>query len=318
MKRASKYRIRNWAKYNKSLVQRGSLTIWFSEDAIAAWIEEPADKNERGRPKIYSDEAILSSLIIRAVFHLPLRALQGFLCSLVSLLHLTVPIPHYSRICRRSAGLGCHVRRLTTKRPTDLVFDSSGLKVYGEGEWKVRQHGKSKRRTWRKIHLAICPDTHEIVMECLTENNIADCSVLTEMSSRLPSSVKRVYGDGAYDSSECRQALVHRGIEPLIPPQRKAVSLDSSPHSWRQHRNKAVSEILGLGGDDEARSLWKKLKGYHRRSLVETAMFRFKALFGGSLRARKMLNQKAEVLAACLAMNKMNSLGMPRGEWSRV
>jgi hypothetical protein len=89
----------------------------------------------------------------------------------------------------------------------------------------------------------------------------------------------------------------------------------SSKGAWRRHRNDAVAEILGLGGDDEARSLWKRLKGYHRRSLVETAMFRFKALFGGSLKARKRPNQRAEVLAACLAVNKMNGLGMPQGGW---
>ena len=132
--------------------------------------------------------------------------------------------------------------------------------------------------------------------------------MLASMSRQIPSSVKRVYGDGAYDTSECRKALARLGIEPLIPPQKNAVSKSVATNSWRDHRNDAVAEILGLGGDDEARNLWKRLKGYHRRSLVETAMFRFKTLFGGSLKARKMANQRAEVMVACLALNKMNGL----------
>jgi hypothetical protein len=316
MKGATQYRIRNWAEYNKSLVQRGSLTVWFSDDAIKTWIEELPGKTKRGRPRIYSDEAIMSALIIREIYHLPLRALQGFLLSLVSLLRLTIPIPHYSRICRRSANLGTQIKRLSRKRPTDLVFDSTGLKVYGEGEWKVRQHGKSKRRTWRKIHLAICPDTHEIIMECLTENNVADCSAMVAMSPLIPTSVKRVYGDGAYDTFECHKTLVRQGINPVIPPHRNAVpQKELLPNPRGKSRDDSVFEIMGLGGDEAARALWKKLRGYHRRSLAETAMFRLKTLFGGSLRARKTPNQRAEVLAACLAVNKMNRLGMPKGEW---
>ena len=315
MKRDSKYRIRNWADYNKSMIQRGSITIWFSEDVIKGWTEKSSSNASRGRPRLYSDQAILTALILRAVFHLPLRALQGFLTSLVCLLRVDLPIPHYSRICRRASEAGKQIKRLSRKRPTDLVFDSSGLKVYGEGEWKVRQHGKSKRRTWRKVHLAICPDTHEIVLETLTENNIADCTVMADVCDQIPGSVEKVYGDGAYDTSECREALVRLGIEPIIPPQKNAVSKTAPLNSGRSHRNEGVAEISGLGGDDAARKLWKKLKGYHRRSLVETAMYRFKALIGGSLRSRRMPNQKAEVLAACLAINKMTGLGMPLGEW---
>jgi hypothetical protein len=315
MKSASRYRIRNWADYNKSLVQRGSLTVWFSDDAAKNWLEKPSSNMKKGHPRVYSDEAIVSALIIRGVFHLPLRALQGFLLSLVSLLQLALPVPDYSRICRRSASLGALIKRLSKKRPTDLVFDSTGLKVYGEGEWKVRQHGKTKRRTWRKVHLAICPDTNEIVMECLTENNVADCSVMVSMSPLIPPSVRRVYGDGAYDTSECRRVLANLGIESVIPPQKNAVVQESHNDPWRHFRNDAIAEIAGLGGDEKARSLWKKLKKYHRRSLAETAMFRLKTLFGGSLKSRTPANQRAEIMACCLAINEMNRLGMPKGEW---
>ena len=311
MKNTAKYRIRNWKQYNKSLIQRGSITIWFSEDVIASWLANPSATRGPGRPFTYSDEAVLCALMIRLVFHLPLRALQGFLQSMISILGLCIPVPHYSRICRRAATLNTCIKRFSRKRPTDLVFDSTGLRVYGEGEWKVRQHGKSKRRTWRKVHLAICPDSHEILMGVLTENNVADCSVMEEMSGQIPTSVERVYADGAYDTSRCRKALVKLGIDPIIPPQKNAI-LQAGSDDWQTHRNASIKEIRGLGGDDEAKKLWKRLRGYHRRSLGETATFRLKKLFGSSLRTRKFPYQKAEIYAACLAINKMNALGMPK------
>jgi hypothetical protein len=103
------------------------------------------------------------------------------------------------------------------------------------------------------------------------------------------------------------------GSRPIIPPNRNAVfRKDASPSN--KERNNSVLEIIGLGGNDAARKLWKKLKGYHRRSLVETAMFRFKRLFGSDLRNRRLDTQRAEVRAKCQALNRMTRLGMPNSE----
>jgi hypothetical protein len=313
MEQKSSYRIRNWSEYNRALVQRGNISVWFSEDAVQKWLA-PKDKKQ-GHPKLYSNDAILCALILRSVYHLPLRSLQGFLCALVATLGLLLPVPCYTQICRRAKNLGKKIQRLNhTKNITDIVVDSSGLKVFGEGEWKVRTHGKSKRRVWRKIHLAVCPDTHEIVLSCLTESNEADCKAFGKMAAHLPPTIERAYLDGAYDKEECYQRLHEQNIDPRIVPQKGAV-LREQP--WMRHRNNAIYEIRGLGGDDEARKIWKKLKGYHRRSLVETGMYRFKTLFGGGLRARKMAYQQGEVFAKAIAMNKMTRLGMPKGEWTK-
>ena len=305
------YRVKNWGEYNTALIQRGNISVWFSEDAIQKW--RAPKQSGKGHPRPYSDDAILCALLLRAVYNLPLRALQGFLGALVSLMVLSLPIPCYTQICRRARFLGQRIKRLCKKRKiTDIVIDSTGLKVYGEGEWKVRQHGASKRRTWRKIHLAICPDSHEIVLSFLTENSKSDGEAFIKMANNLPDTIDRAYFDGAYDKEGCYRKLYEKNTDPILPPQRGAV-LHRVP--WMKSRNDSIQEIIGLGGEDGGRKLWKKLKGYHRRSLAETGMYRFKTLFGGKLRARKMVYQKAEIYTKAMAMNKMTNLGMPKGKW---
>ena len=308
-----KYHIRNWSQYNKSLIQRGSITVWFSEDTVEKWLA-PGEKGKRGRPKVYSDDAILTALIIRSVFHLPLRALEGFLRSLILLMGLGLRVPSYTQICRRAKYLKAGINRYSNNQVKDLVIDSTGLKVYGEGEWKVRQHGHSKRRIWRKLHLAVCPDSNEVIFEILTENSKSDCEVYPELLKAIPKTTERTYGDGAYDTKKCYQASDQHGLQLITPPQKNAVYRKNAP-SYLKSRNDAILEILGLGGDGEARKLWKKLKGYHLRSLSETAMFRFKALFGSHLKARGIQAQKAEVRAKCEALNIITGLGMPESEW---
>jgi len=310
----ARYNIRNWAEYNRALEQRGSLTIWFSSESIEKWVAEKNGK--RGRPYLYSNDAILCALMLKAVYHVPFRQLRGLLNSLVILLGITLPIPCYTRICRRAKDLGQKIKKLSSKQPTDIVFDSTGLKVYGEGEWKVRQHGVSKRRTWRKIHLAVCPTSHDIILEQTTGNDVADCEAISQMEHELPGSLKRGYGDGAYDKESCYKVFYRTGIKPIIPPQKNAILHETKP--WMRPRDDSLKEITGLGGDEDARKLWKKLKGYHLRSISETAMYRFKKLFGSMLSCRKLHYQKAEVFTKCLVINRMNELGMPKGKWTYV
>lgn len=312
----TKYHIRNWPEYNKALVNRGSLTIWFSKESVDKWNAEPG--RTRGRPKIYSDEAILCALMIKAVYKLPFRALRGLILSMIGLLGLCLKVPCYTRICRRAAELGQEIQRFGSKKITDIVFDSSGLKVYGEGEWKVKKHGKSKHRTWRKLHLAVCPDSHDVVISYLGENSEADCEAAPKMTPYLPRSVTRSYGDGAYDTESVRADLHEHDIDSIIPPKRGAVLHDLEAEPWMKNRNDAIRAILGLGNDDEARKIWKILAGYHRRSLGETAFYRWKTLLGEKLQARKLKNQRAEVYAKSNVLNKMTALGMPKGEWVAV
>ena len=282
-----KYQINNWSQYNKSLIQRGSITLWFSNEYIEKW--RPSSlSGKKGRPNFYSDDAILCCLMIRTIYHLPLRSLQGFLFSIARLLNLSISIPSYTQICRRAKGLGKKLKKLSSRRPYDIVFDSTGLKVYGEGEWKVKQHGVSKRRMWRKLHIGMDPNSGEIIVAELTDNGVGsgDGKVAGEMIKKVPKGLKNVYGDGAYDSIKFRKEIDRIGAHPIIPPQRGAI-ISNRTESVMIERDNAIKEILGLGGDEEAIRLWKQFKGYHKRSLLETAMYRIKQITGSGLRSRE-------------------------------
>lgn len=307
----SRYKVRNWSQYNESLKKRGSLSLWISEDAIKKW-KSPKNPRFIGAPQKYSNDAILCMMMIKVVYHLPYRQLIGFLVQIFTLMGLDLPIPHFTTVADRARSLGSVFKKLSKSNPKDLVFDSSGFKIYGEGEWQMRKHGKQKRRRWKKFHIGICPKTHEIVLAEVTELEVADCEVAPNLIKKAPRSVKRVLGDGAYDTFECYKSAYERGYELLVPPRSGAVLKDGDD-PWVKKRNESISEIIGLGNNEESVKLWKKLKGYHRRSLVETSFSRFKGSFGSKLFSKNVKNQKVELQVKAYAMNQMTRTGMPKG-----
>lgn len=310
-KKKDKYRIRNWRQYNQSLVNRGSITFWFDEAAIAKWysVERP---NKPGRPETYSDDAIRCGLLIKAVFRTTLRFLQGFIGSIIKILGLDLVCPHYSVFSRRAKGLQIPLRRLLKPgEKLNVVFDSTGLKVFGEGEWKVRKHGYSKRRTWRKVHVGMCVDSGQVVVSAMTSNNVSDNEVMVHMLGALKDvPLGDVLGDGAYDTVDCREAVHDLGGKPVIPPDKNAKEQKKGRIPALKERDEAIRRIQELG--DEGRSLWKKEVGYHRRSRVETLMFRYKTMLGERLTARRGWTQATEVSIKLDALNRMTELGMPQ------
>jgi hypothetical protein len=305
------YRVRNWKDYNRSLINRGNLTIWFSKDAIKSWYQKPQKSTKRGRPFIYRDIYIELALTLRSLFRFTLRATQGFLEGLFSLLGLKLQVPHYSRLSRRAADLNVKliVLRKAKTTPTDLVIDSTGLKIYGEGEWKMRTHGKQKRRTWRKYHVAINPNTHAVIALELTEANVHDSTILSTLLS-TQKKVGRVYADGAYSFKQNFDAIARSGGTPFIPIRSGTTLVKKKPSAGEELRNKLLQDMWKAGG----RSAWKKASGYHRRSLVETHMFRLKTILGGTLHGRNLLNQKVEATIMAKILNKITALGMPKTE----
>jgi len=266
------YHIRNWRDYNKALVNRGSLTFWFDKNSIDSWYSSQK-LNKRGRPWVYSDIAIQCCLTIKAVFHIPLRATQGLVDSLLQLLGLNFTAPDYSLLSLRQKNLSLRLPESKgSLEGRHLVIDSTGLKLYGEGEWKVRKHGKGKRRTWLKLHLGINEKTQDIEACILTGDDVHDSEALPGLLKQIDGNVLQVTGDGAYDTHDAYMATIGIGANPCFPPRENAVKHKPSDEGWRL-RNHAVSQVKY-----HSLKYWKIKNSYHRRSLAETAMFRFKQL----------------------------------------
>jgi hypothetical protein len=301
----TKYRIRNWARYNESLKKRGSITLWIDEDVLRAWKAAPEAVRHRGGQKQYSDGAIECLLMVKGVYHLAYRQTEGFAGSLSKLLGVVLPIPDYSTLNRRAKTLKVDLPT-SEKGPIHMVLDSTGLKVYGEGEWKVRQHGYSKRRTWRKLHLGVDEATGEIEAELLTGAGVDDAEAAAGLLKQTQAKIEQLSGDGAYDKEKVYKAAAAKRVSKItIPPRRDAVLWEehgSDPHP----RNENLRRIWERG-----RKEWKEESSYHRRSLAETAMFRFKTIFGDHLNAREAKRQKTEARVKCAALNRMTRLGMP-------
>ena len=301
------YRIRNWNEYNDSLVRRGWLTLWIEEATLHAWrYQGPA---QQGAQFVYSVLAIEGLLTLRAVYHLTLRATEGFAHSLFDLMGLELTVPDYSTLCRRAAT----VRGTLPKRaegPLHLVLDSTGLKVYGEGVWKVRQHGYSKRRTWLKLHLAVDPQSHEIQAAIVSEPGVTDAEATPSLLEQVENPVEVMTADGMYDRQAVYTAAEHRGARAVLPPRRDATIIRHGNSSGpRLDRDENLRRIRQIG-----RKAWKEESGYDERSLGETAMFRLKTIFGGEVAGRRPPQQATEVGLRCRAMNIMTHQGMPQSE----
>ncbi len=300
------YRVRNWPEYDRALVQRGSVILWVSDDAIAGWLYD--GPTHRGAPFVYSDTAIETVLTLREVYHLPNRGAEGFVRSLFQKIGIPLPVPDHTTLSRRGRTVRVRLPK-KAQGPLHVVLDSSGLKIYGEGEWKVRLHGPSKRRTWRVFHLAVESTGGEIQAVELTEAGVHDSKVVKPMLKQVEQPIASAAGDGAYDRREVYEALqTHSpGVAIAIPPRRDAriwrhANAPGPPHP----RNENLRYIRKHG-----RRAWERHCHYHRRSLAETAVFRRKTIFGDHLSARLLPVQRTQVFIRCRALNIMTHLGMP-------
>jgi hypothetical protein len=321
-----RYRVTNWSEYDRALVNRGNLTIWFDEASIRdQWT--PAPPIGRGKPGLYSDTAIQTCLTIKGLFQLPYRATEGLIKSLMRLCQLDLPVPDHTHMSRRAAQLSVKIPRRPRKGPTHVVVDSTGLKIFGEGEWAeaglreaslraagagrlckadrgtVRQHGVGKRRTWRKIHLAVDETSKDIIGIEVTTTAWGDSEILPGLLDQVEGEIAQVSADGAYDSHGCHAAIAERDARATIPPRDGAVAWGDDPP-----RDAILQEI-------EAKGLasWKNDSGYHRRSIAENMMYRLKQL-GDSLYSRTFERQVTEAHVRAAILNTFTYLGMPRSD----
>jgi hypothetical protein len=303
----ARYKVSNWCEYDRALQERGSLTVWVTPEAIAAWQAPPAGR--RGRSPYYSNLAIETGHLLRCAFGRPWRQTEGLLRSVVILLGVNLAIPDHTTFSRRSVDLSLTTPLPQKAEPVHVVIDSTGLKVYGAGEWQREKHGERGRRTWRKLHLAVNPESGEILASELTTNEIGDLTMTGPLLDQIAGPIASVMADGAYDGEPAYRAVAARQPSSpptvIIPPRATAV-LGSTPDTEPSLRDRHIQMI-----QEKGRRGWERAVGYGKRSLVETVMFRYKTLIGPTLRARKFGAQQVEARMACAVINRMTQLGMP-------
>jgi transposase len=299
-----KHKVTNWPAYDAALRQRGSLTVWFSEEAIAAWRAAP--RTTRGGQACYSALAITTALSIRAVFRLALRQTEGLIGSLVCLLGLDLPVPDHSTLSRRADTLEVPRSQPGTE-PIHLLVDSTGVKLCGASEWLTEKHGTKTRRSWRKLHLGMDADTGQIVAAALTSPEADDAAQVGPLLEQIDGPVASFTGDGAYDQESVYDAVLQRHPEAavIVPPRSSAVPSETAETAPTQ-RDRHLQCITEHG-----RMAWQKASGYNRRARAEAAISRYKRVIGNALRSRTDQRRATEVAIAVEVLNRMLTLGRP-------
>jgi transposase len=269
---------------------------------VAAW-HAPASGRRGGQP-IYSATAIETGLALRLVFHQSLRQTEGLLRSIADVLDIDIAIPDHTTLSRRGSGLAILPKTIGREEPLHLLVDSTGLKIYGEGEWLDQKRGIRSPRRWRKLHLGVDAGTHEIVAVELTPDDVGDVSELPGLLDQIDADVASLTADGAYDGEAMYDAVAdrHPGAEVIIPP--RATAVPNEITTTQRDRHIATIEKHGRIG-------WQRRTGYNRRSLVETAVYRYKTIINRRLQARTLPNQRTEARIGCNVLNQMTYLGMP-------
>ena len=302
-------RVTNWPAYDASLRQRGSLTVWFTDEAIAAWAAEP--RTTRGGQPWYSPLAILTALTLRAVFRLAYRQAEGLIGSIVDLLGLDLPVPDHTTLSRRAATLDVprpgDAGAGAGSEPLHLLVDSTGLKLCGKGEWLLEKHGTTTRRSWRMLHLGVDAGTGRIVAATLTSKDVDDASQVDPLLDQVAGPVASVTADGAYDRDRVYTGVAerHREAAVIVPPRATAVPSDTAESAPTQ-RDGHLQHIARHG-----RMSWQNVSGYNTRARVEATMNRWKQVIDDELRAHSDRRRVTEVAVAVHALNRMLDMGRP-------
>jgi hypothetical protein len=316
----SSYHLRNWSEYERALEARGSLSLWLSRQTLRRWRAQPAARRRgRGRPPVYSDEAITALLTVSALYGLGLRETVGFVRSLFGVLRLALPVPDHTTLPRRRARLDVPLPVTAADTPLHLVVDSTGLALAGEGSWRRHRGGGGARLTWTRhyvrVHLGVDEATGELRALGVGTMSVTDGEMLPELLPAVRAPLRQVTGDGSYDQWGCYDAVAARPGPPraVFPPPRPRAGPKRA--RVRRHGNAAAPR---LDRDEHVRCIrrvgrrrWKEQVGYHRRSLAETAVARYKRRFGDRLTARTFAGQCADVFLRGALLNRFGWLGRP-------
>ena len=298
-----RHRVANSAAHDAALRQRGSLTVWFTDAAIAAWKAEP--RTTRGGQPRYSPPAITTALTLRVVLRLALRQTEGLIGSILVLLGLDLAVPDHSTLSRRAETLEVASPR-PGSAPVHLLVDTTGLTLCGSGEWLHEKHGTRTRRSWRKLHVGMDADTGRIVAATLTTSNVDDASQVSSLLDQA-GPVASFTADGAYDQDGVYGEVSRRSPEAavIVPPRSGAVPSETAGTTPTQ-RDRHLQTI-----SEQGRRGWQKASGYHWRALVEADISRFKRVIGNGLRSRTDRRRGTEIALAVSILNRMLELGRP-------
>jgi hypothetical protein len=306
-------RVTNWAEYDAALRQRGSLTVWFTEEAVAAWEAEP--RTTPGGQPHYSSLAITTALTLKAVFRLALRQTEGLIGSVIRLLGLDLSVPDHTTLSRRAETLEVPRPRSDSRteagrdpEPVHLLVDSTGLKLCGAGEWLVEKHGTRTRRAWRKMHLGVDAETGRIVAATLTDRDVDDASQVGPLLDQVDGQIASFTGDGAYDQDGVYTSVAerHPAAAIIVPPRATAVpsrTAETAPTQRDRHLD-LIAEKGRMG--------WQKASGYNWRARAEATIGRFKRVIGDGLRSHTEESRATEMDVAVHVLNRMLELGRPK------
>ncbi|EHS51934.1 transposase IS4 family protein [Rhizobium sp. PDO1-076] len=302
-------RVTNWAEYEAGLRRRGSLTLWMTPEALSSW--QASRRATRGGQPRYSDLAIETALTLGLVFDLRLRQTEGFVMSVLTLMGLGLAVPDHTTLSRRASKPRVpkkrHDDRISEKGPIHVRIDSTGLQVYGAGQWLEERHGAKPRRGWRKLHLALDADSGDIIAHVMTNQDAGDASQVEPLLGQIERPIGRFTADGAYDGNPTYDAVANHGPDAavIIPPRANAVEQqDADPSSQRARHIAAINT--------DGRMKWQGATDYGKRSLAETAIGRYKLIIGRRLRARSFAAQKTEVALGCAVLNRMLGCARPK------
>ena len=296
------FKVQNWPAYEAGLRRRGSLTLWIEDAALDCWQTSGPSGQAR-----FKDAAIQTSLMLRTAFKLALRQTEGLMTSVLTLMGVTLSAPDHTTVSRRAVAFPVVQPASVPPGPLHVLIDSTGLQVYGAGQWLEAKHGAKSRRTWRKLHLAVDAANGMIVAQTLTDQDTDDPSQVGPLLDQIDDPISRVTADGAYDGVPTYQTIAAHGdgIDVVIPPRSTAVaSGEPGPLSQRDRHLKMITE--------QGRLAWQAATDYGQRSLVETTMGRYKALIGPRLRARGFAAQQAETAIGVNVLNRMLLAGRPK------
>lgn len=289
--------LRDWNGYNEALVKRGLILL--DVDFVAGWQRELKamnDGKEGGRYRY--PESFIKLLAVVHAYVLPYRQLEGFMRGLSQYVD-GLKAPDYTTIWWRIAKMKVDLAStVDVDKDVTIAVDSSGIKVSNRGEW---MHKKWKvKRGFIKVHLAVDVKTKQILAIEVTEEDVGDGRVFGRLvrGSADVADLKKVIGDGAYDSKGNFHLANAMEIEPLIRVRKNA------SFSSRGCLPRKFAVVLQLGNSD-----WRRECGYGYRWMVESAFSSIKRVFGEYICAVKWPSIVKELLLKASIYNlfmKMN------------